>query len=134
MRSILVAAGLLSIAAAPSSSQAPAGEGVLCTMAFVAGSAEAGRRCHAGEQPAAQAMLDRAERKLDAYVVKNGPTTRQQLARLKRQMANVGAPVFNCAEAEPIYRALVKSGAAFLVQEIDEMLLRPGKPTLGECV
>ena len=132
-RVLLCTCGLLSVAAA-SPQQPPPGEGVLCTMALVEVSAEAGRRCHAGQHPEFQAMLERSEVKLDAYFTRNGPATPQQLAHFKRQQAGIGEPDFKCLPADEIYLVMLKNAPGSFERDIDELLSRPGKPTFGDCL
>ena len=115
----------------------PPGEGVLCMMVFVDVAAEAGRRCFPGQNPVFQARVEEAEAKFDAYFLKNGPATPEQLAAFKKDQAGIGAPTFQCksdGDVVLMYNHFVALDAKVLTTDVDKMLARKGKPTFGDCV
>ena len=136
MRALIALSALVLIGAVPPAPlPLPPGEGVLCAMVFVDLAAEAGRRCHAGENAAFQARVEAAEAKFDAYFLKNSPATVEQLAAFKRDQAGVGNPLFDCKERTTVwnYEHFLAAAPERLTTDIDKFLSRPGRPTFGDC-
>lgn len=111
------------------------GYGTLCIWSMLTVVAEVGSRCHAGENLALQANLDRAAARFKEYVIINmdPPLTDGQVQEFLRVFGYVGAPVEQvCSELfEDVYQRIA-SDPEFLT-DVDALIAEPGKPTMGLC-
>jgi hypothetical protein len=116
-------------------SQAPAGEGVFCSMAILNTMTEVGKRCLPGEDAAFQTELARAVAQIDAYVLRNSALGADGIVRFKREQSYLGAPEASLCEGElpAVYRRFAESGAERLRAETRQLLARNGAPTWGDC-
>jgi hypothetical protein len=134
---LVAAVGLAAFSAAPRQTPDPApavGENVLCALAIYSVLAEASARCAPDKAPEAQAELRRQIERLDAHALANGMTA-ETLAAFKAQHAP-GPSDSDLCEAyrrNGLDEALEFEPGA-LRTHVDDVLARPGAPTLGDCL
>jgi hypothetical protein len=148
LKSMVLAAALAGLAGpSPADPPAPAPSasaeeerapsmGSLCGLALLTVAAEVGRRCVADPDPAAQAELDAAVTRLDAFVLADPKWDRAALNRFKREQAGLGEPVaqFCSADAVMIYRGFAGSPRGELERWAAKLASRPGRPRWGDCL
>jgi len=121
---------------AGSARQAPAGEGVICTLGIFSAMKEVGNRCFPGQDADFQSELGRAVERLDEYVLTNSEWTASDLETFKKDQSLVDAPQPKVCREELIgmYKQMAADGPSPVKSGTDELVARPGMPTWGDCL
>ena len=124
-----------SIVNAAEEGEPPPGEGVICALGIYSAVAEVGKQCFPSQDLEFQEGVNRAVAKLDAYVLKNSETTKDDLARLKYEQSRVGKPkdIVCSSDMLKLYQGMARNGAG-VEAAVDKLVSRPGKPTWGSCL
>lgn len=115
----------------------PPGVGVLCLGAMLYYTDIEARSCHAGKDPAFQERLTRYVSRFDAYLARNLPAGEADLKRFKQDQGltpEARPEICNVEEMDSFYDGFRDTDQAKLDALVDQLLMRDGPPTFGDCL
>ena len=129
---IVVAIGMLAVPAGAPAAQDQLAIGTGCFYDLVSMADRVARECHAGQDPALAAALTESVARLERMLLDKGykPADLEK-NRLRQRQASPGS-VCN-SNMDQLYRAMLSQGVDKLRKDTDAIIIRPGKPTYGDC-
>jgi hypothetical protein len=118
-------------------SKQPPGEGALCLLAIYSFMAEVGKRCAPDRSPALQEELRRSVTLLEEYVAANSDISPDEIAKFEAEQGGVGAPEAELCHGDSMQffeDGIADSNPATVREETEQMVARPGPPTIGDCL
>ncbi len=114
----------------------PPGRGVLCLGTFIYFAEKTGKQCRAGSDPEFQARIANYARRFDDYIIRNTGGDPVVLEKFKDgQNLNNDDHSYICeGDAARTYENFKALEAEKLDGIVDELLLRDGPPSFGDCV
>jgi hypothetical protein len=97
---------------------------VLCIWMIYLGLREFGAKCYPSEAREVQALLDETIARVDDFIIENGPTTRQELERLKQTRPYGPLPA----------NELCKSDLRIMYEKLRENLQKNGQDAIRQGV
>jgi hypothetical protein len=108
---------------------------VICVWQLYMATRVMGEKCHAGEDKALMDTLDVSIGRMDEFIMKNGPATRDQVDNFKKQFHDQSASQDICANpgATAMYGDAKQAGVERIRKDTDQLLEIPRQPTKEGC-
>ena len=112
-----------------------AGVGILCQWSIELTVQATGKHCFDGQDQEFQSALNDFIKEIDAFIIKNAPTTAEQLAARKELATKMFEKSGFCnPTAMSFYKTLKAKPRAQLRSDTAALLATPRKPTMEPCL
>lgn len=111
----------------------------MCMAALLNVAVEIGKACYPEDNPVGQVRLQMQLKRLDDYMLLDPNWSPENLAKFKREQGGVGLQDRDSCDrlgkdTKGLYNGFVDLDSEELIESVDELTAKPGKPTWGDCL